>query len=1063
MINLATAEFISGVAGSAASINYTITGMELASTPTETYKVLVRGQLPNTPTALYTVPGAPTVSAFIKTIHLQNTTAGALTCSFYVNGTTAPFIIHSMTIPANGSAIFNQYGWTIYDSLGNTQFVGNAGATGPTGPTGPTGATGPTGPTGIQGLTGPTGPTGVDAGLHYKYSTDTTLTDPTSGFLKFDNTTLSSITNWRISETDFDTNAIATLIQTWDDSTTTPVRATVIIRKENAPANILAFQITGAITDQGTWDSMNITFVTSSGSFANNDLVRVFVARTGDLGATGVTGPTGATGPTGPTGNTGPTGPTGVTGATGPTGPSGVPSNRTITTTAPLRIDGGNSADLSADRTLSILAASTTGPGSLSTNDFKQLASEYNAEADFGFVGDHRAVFDGATTGGTNVITSPANAQFTAADVGKRITLAEAGTAGAMYFGTISVFNSATSVQVSPNTVVTVSGKGLQIGTDNTTAINNFVTFVNTTSATYPGVKLVFGQSPTNGWGWPVRAVFNKPVYFEGIAGAFNVDAGDYARTGGTRLAWWHGTAEDGGTDFGAWITFDVAGGGTQPISVPAFRRLWFDGRNGDQNQALICIKFAGCVNPIVEDVFFIDSKVGIWCESTTTVLNPTSAQGVLRPRFFNVNARLLETFTGAILTPLTTTTAITLTNTGQNITVSAATMPASQFSQYLWIQTHIGNPVLCKYTGGGTTTLNIKCSPADAIYAYATVSGSNVVSAAPNNGSVYQFSGNTTSNTNCGLILLGQLTNGSNWGPATIDFRNSDSMDIQDVYVNGGSNTNDGAINRIRKPAIRLAGHNTDVGLACRNISIRSGDPGSTIAGPLPGGGVSSMGVLNTGAKMGFPAGPNYYDLQQLANGSPIPTVEPFASYMWTPNGGLISSMGAASALIAADSHGAASTAIILGSQVVVPPQGFQVGTSFRWSLTGNPTTGAAVASTWTLRVGGNGTTGDAVIATQAFTGTAATNIFKMVWEWTVRTIGATTNSFLTVHLINTAATGIANIATPFFSITTPACTAFSTITSGLLYVELVLQTGAGQVVAINQCVTEVTNPANP
>ena len=43
-----------------------------------------------------------------------------------------------------------------------------------------------------------------------------------------------------------------------------------------------------------------------------------------------------------------------------------VPSSRTITTTTPLRIDGGASADLSANRTLSILAATGAAAGSMS-------------------------------------------------------------------------------------------------------------------------------------------------------------------------------------------------------------------------------------------------------------------------------------------------------------------------------------------------------------------------------------------------------------------------------------------------------------------------------------------------------------------------------------------------------------------------------------------------------------------------------------------------------------------------------------------------------------------------
>ncbi len=203
---------------------------------------------------------------------------------------------------------------------GDIGVTGPAGVTGATGPTGVTGATGPTGPTGVTGATGPTGVTGAagrDAGLKYTYLTDTANNDPGSGKIKFDSATLASITSMRISETDGDSNGIGALIQTWDDSTTTAVRTTVTIVKDGAPGNILVFQVAGAIADNGAWDSSTITYVTSSGSFANNDVVKIFFARTGDIGATGPTGPTGATGPTGVTGVAGVTGVTGARGWTG--------------------------------------------------------------------------------------------------------------------------------------------------------------------------------------------------------------------------------------------------------------------------------------------------------------------------------------------------------------------------------------------------------------------------------------------------------------------------------------------------------------------------------------------------------------------------------------------------------------------------------------------------------------------------------------------------------------------------------------------------------------------------
>lgn len=134
--------------------------------------------------------------------------------------------------------------------------------------------------------TGDKGADGVSAGLKYTYSNDTTNTDPTSGKIKFDSTTLASITAMRISETDADSQAVAAIIQAWDDSSSS-VKATVTIEKDFAPANFLILQITGTFTDNGTWDSCTVSYVGSGGSFTNGDTVRVRVSRTGDAGAGG--------------------------------------------------------------------------------------------------------------------------------------------------------------------------------------------------------------------------------------------------------------------------------------------------------------------------------------------------------------------------------------------------------------------------------------------------------------------------------------------------------------------------------------------------------------------------------------------------------------------------------------------------------------------------------------------------------------------------------------------------------------------------------------------------------
>lgn len=156
---------------------------------------------------------------------------------------------------------------------------------------------------------------------------------------------------------------------------------------------------------------------------------------TGPTGPTGVTGPTGPTGPTGIQGLTGPTGPTGATGPTGPTGPTGatgpagtgVPVGRIINTTSPIRIDGGASADLSADRTLSLLANGVTnaflaqmpartikGNNTLATaNAIDLTILQTWAMLDAGFVNAHEVGINTTNTAAAN--TTAFNAWFATA------------------------------------------------------------------------------------------------------------------------------------------------------------------------------------------------------------------------------------------------------------------------------------------------------------------------------------------------------------------------------------------------------------------------------------------------------------------------------------------------------------------------------------------------------------------------------------------------------------------------------------------------------------------------
>jgi hypothetical protein len=117
MITLATTNTIQAKAGTASAISCTITGMELSG-GVESYKVLAQGQLSGTTSILYTVP-ASTVS-FVREILLNNTTGSSVSLvTFFINGSSASNQICSFSIPANGTAVFGNEGWSIYDTNGS--------------------------------------------------------------------------------------------------------------------------------------------------------------------------------------------------------------------------------------------------------------------------------------------------------------------------------------------------------------------------------------------------------------------------------------------------------------------------------------------------------------------------------------------------------------------------------------------------------------------------------------------------------------------------------------------------------------------------------------------------------------------------------------------------------------------------------------------------------------------------------------------------------------------------------------------------------------------------------
>lgn len=134
---LSAADTITGVAGSATSITYTISGDEITASGDE-FKVLAQGQLPSSIGTIYTVPAS--TMAIVKSIHLSNPTGSAVTAKLAVNGTAnSNVILPAISIVAGGFAVFGSDGWVFYNADG--QRMGE-GATGPQGGPGADGAPG---------------------------------------------------------------------------------------------------------------------------------------------------------------------------------------------------------------------------------------------------------------------------------------------------------------------------------------------------------------------------------------------------------------------------------------------------------------------------------------------------------------------------------------------------------------------------------------------------------------------------------------------------------------------------------------------------------------------------------------------------------------------------------------------------------------------------------------------------------------------------------------------------------------------------------------------------------
>jgi hypothetical protein len=130
----------------------------------------------------------------------------------------------------------------------------------------------------------------------YDFSTTTAMADPGSGNVRFNNATLSSVSQIAIDDVDKNGVNQSAFIILWDDSTNT-VKGTLVFR--TAGGDVATFLITG-LTDNAGWSQIAVTHVASSGTFSNGEDTFIGFTRAGDKGADGegsgdVVGPASAT------------------------------------------------------------------------------------------------------------------------------------------------------------------------------------------------------------------------------------------------------------------------------------------------------------------------------------------------------------------------------------------------------------------------------------------------------------------------------------------------------------------------------------------------------------------------------------------------------------------------------------------------------------------------------------------------------------------------------------------------------------------------------------------------
>ena len=119
--------------------------------------------------------------------------------------------------------------------------------------------------------------------------TSTTMADPGSGDIRFNNASWASVTAIAVADNSADSGNpdVSAVVLTWDDSSNTAHRGTLTFRKATAPAEFVSYSITGASTDNTGWTALAVTYVAGTPTWSAADPLFAAFSRTGNVGAAG--------------------------------------------------------------------------------------------------------------------------------------------------------------------------------------------------------------------------------------------------------------------------------------------------------------------------------------------------------------------------------------------------------------------------------------------------------------------------------------------------------------------------------------------------------------------------------------------------------------------------------------------------------------------------------------------------------------------------------------------------------------------------------------------------------